>query len=435
MDVSLAINYDSGTTVTITQTPVWQTVIYSILLLFLLICSGIFSASETAYTSLSKAKIETLVEKKVRGAKAILKQHQFFNRTLGTILIANNLVNIGASTLLVFLLTNAFGPEKTGLASLISTIVMTPIIVLFAEIIPKLLAKSRPEKTVRAYYWFIEMLYWLFIPITYPISKIGKKIYITNTEEEVKSLLNIAHDEGVLETNESIMAQNVLDLDSTKVSQHYIKLKNVDYINWKSTMKETLNMFKETNYSRIPVEKDGDLIGIILLKDIFFLSRGNIMNYVKTVPNVSAHSLLSVALEKMRQARAQMAFVTENNNDDKAIGIITIEDILEEVVGEIYDEYDDDEQIYEISLERSEAKGTVLMKTLWKQLELEDYLEEYTLSDKEKNQTLSEWLEFKMNHTLRKNAKFTLNNKITFKVISKKTKDKKYDYIEIDWSK
>lgn len=411
----------------------WQYALLIISLILLLVSSGIFSATETAYTSLSKAKIETMIEKKVKGYKIIEKQHNFFNRTLGTILIANNLVNIASSTLLAYLLTQAFGASKVGLASIISTIVMTPIIVLFAEIIPKLIAKRYPEKTVKSFYWFIEMLYWIFIPITYPISKIGKKIYITNTEEDVKSLLNIAQDEGVLEFKESVMAQNVLDLDSTKVSQHYIKMKNVDFLSSKATMQEALAMFKETNYSRIPVEKDGDLIGILLLKDIFFLQRGNILNYIKSVPRVSANSILSVALEKMRQSRAQMAFVTESNNDDKAIGIITIEDILEEVVGEIYDEYDNDEQIYEISLERCEAKGTVLMKTLWKQLELDQYLD-YELDDKEKNQTLSAWLETKKGHALRKNSKFELDEKITFKVLEKKNKDQKYDYIEIDWS-
>lgn len=411
----------------------WKYALLIISLILLLVSSGIFSATETAYTSLSKAKIETMIEKKVKGYKIIEKQHNFFNRTLGTILIANNLVNIASSTLLAYLLTQAFGASKVGLASIISTIVMTPIIVLFAEIIPKLIAKRYPEKTVKSFYWFIEMLYWIFIPITYPISKIGKKIYITNTEEDVKSLLNIAQDEGVSEFKESVMAQNVLDLDSTKVSQHYIKMKNVDFLSSKATMQEALAMFKETNYSRIPVEKDGDLIGILLLKDIFFLQRGNILNYIKSVPRVSANSILSVALEKMRQSRAQMAFVTESNNDDKAIGIITIEDILEEVVGEIYDEYDNDEQIYEISLERCEAKGTVLMKTLWKQLELDQYLD-YELDDKEKNQTLSAWLETKKGHALRKNSKFELDEKITFKVLEKKNKDQKYDYIEIDWS-
>ncbi|WP_369085961.1 CNNM domain-containing protein [Metamycoplasma spumans] len=433
MDVSLINLSNSENTATLEPSAkTWQYIVYSVLLIILLISSAIFSACETAYTTLSRPKIEIMLEKKVRGAKLIQKQHHFFNRTLGTILIANNLVNIGSSTLLVYVLSLAALP--TGTATIISTVVMTPIIVLLAEIVPKLVAKAYPEKTVKSFYWFIEMLYWIFLPFTYPISKIGKKIYITNTEEEMKNLINIAQDEGVLEINESAMAQNVLDLDSTKVSQHYIKLKNVDYISWKATMLEALEMFKETNYSRIPVEKDGDLIGILLLKDIFFLKRGNIMNYVKTVPKVSANSILSVALEKMRQARAQMAFVIENNNNDTPIGIITIEDIIEEVVGEIYDEYDDDEQIYEISLERSEAKGTVLMKVLWKQLELSDYFD-IELDDEEKNLTLSQWMEKKVNHSLRKNTKFSLNDKIDFKVLETKSKDKKYDYFEIDWSR
>ncbi|TPI01147.1 hemolysin family protein [Mycoplasma struthionis] len=409
----------------------WQFALYSILLILLLVFSAIFSAMETAYTSMSKAKIEAMIEKKVVGAKLIQKQHKFFNRTLGTILIANNLVNIASSTLLTYVLSAAL--LDTGTSALISTAVMTPIIVFFAEIIPKLIAKSNPERTVKSLYWIIEALYWVFLPITYLISIIGKKIYITNTEDEIQSLLDIAQDEGVLETKESVMAQNVLELDSTKVSQHYIKLKNVEVLSHKASLKDALMKFKETNYSRIPVEKDGDLIGILLLKDIFFLERGNILNYIKTVPNISANSNLSVALEKMRQSRAQMAFVVENNSNDKAIGIITIEDILEEVVGEIYDEFDDDEQIYEISLERCEAKGTVLMKTLWKQLEFADYWD-FELEDKDKNLNLSTWLENQVGHSLRKNTKFIYKEKIQFKVLSKKSKETKFDYIEIDWS-
>ncbi|AZG68905.1 hemolysin family protein [Mycoplasma struthionis] len=433
MDDSLSYSLLNETTKVTNQKMAepWQFALYSILLILLLVFSAIFSAMETAYTSMSKAKIEAMIEKKVVGAKLIQKQHKFFNRTLGTILIANNLVNIASSTLLTYVLSAAL--LDTGTSALISTAVMTPIIVFFAEIIPKLIAKSNPERTVKSLYWIIEALYWVFLPITYLISKIGKKIYITNTENEIQSLLDIAQDEGVLETKESVMAQNVLELDSTKVSQHYIKLKNVEVLSHKASLKDALMKFKETNYSRIPVEKDGDLIGILLLKDIFFLERGNILNYIKTVPNISANSNLSVALEKMRQSRAQMAFVVENNSNDKAIGIITIEDILEEVVGEIYDEFDDDEQIYEISLERCEAKGTVLMKTLWKQLEFADYWD-FELEDKDKNLNLSTWLENQVGHSLRKNTKFIYKEKIQFKVLSKKSKETKFDYIEIDWS-
>lgn len=405
---------------------IWGT----IALLALLVLSAIFSSCETAYTTLSPAKIETMVDNKERGAKLIKKHHLFFNRTLSTILIGNNLVNILASVLFSYMLSST--ALSGGMQVIISTCVMTPVIVLFSEVIPKLVAKAHPVGVVKTFYWYIEALYWIFFPLTYPISKMGKKIYITNTEEDVRSLLEVAKEEGVLEQNESSMAQNALDLDSTKVSQHYIKLKNVDYINWQSSMQEALDKFKETNYSRLPIEKDDNLIGILLLKDIFFLQKGNIMNYIKNVPNVSANSILSLALEKMRQARAQMAFVVENNNSDKVIGIITIEDIIEEVVGEIYDEYDTDEMIYEISLEKSRARGNVLMKTLWKQLEFEEEFD-LTLSEDEEKMTLSEWIEKQLRHSLRVNSKLEYQDKITFKVLSKKNTKKKYDVIEIDW--
>ncbi|KDE41808.1 hypothetical protein NPL7_01425 [Metamycoplasma hyosynoviae] len=403
-------------------------------LLILLIFSAIFSSTETAYTSISKAKIENLIEQKKIGAKLIKKQHQFFNRTLGTILIANNLVNILASVLFSYMLAKLFNIAEN-VQIIISTAVMTPIIVFFSEIIPKLVGKAKPLAVIKSFYWFIEMLYWLFFPITFPISKIGKKIYITNTEEDVKNLLEVANQEGVLELGESSMAKNALDLDSTKVSQHYVKIKNVDYIDWKTSMHDALEKFRETNYSRIPVEKDNNLIGILHLKDIFFLQKGNIMNFIKSVPSVSANSILSVALEKMRQARAQMAFVVNNNNSDKIIGIITIEDILEEIVGEIYDEFDDDEQIYEISLERCRAKGSTKMKTIWKQLEF-DELFDFKLLDEEESDTLSDWLTDKLNHQLRVNSKFTYNEKIDFKLIEIKTvKNKKMEIFEIEWGK
>ncbi|SYV96982.1 Hemolysin C, partial [Mycoplasmopsis edwardii] len=152
-----------------------------------------------------------------------------------------------------------------------------------------------------------------------------------------------------------------MDLDSTKVLSHYIRLKDVTSIRFKANIKEAHEIFKETNYSRLPIEQDGKLIGILLLKDIFHLQKGKIMNYMKQVPTVSANSILSSALEKMRTARAQMAFVTENNNSSEIIGIITIEDIIEEIIGEIYDEYDNEEKIYEISLEKSRVEEDVIM--------------------------------------------------------------------------
>ncbi|UWW00639.1 CBS domain-containing protein [Mycoplasmopsis felis] len=166
----------------------------------------------------------------------------------------------------------------------------------------------------------------------------------------------------------------MLSLDSTKVLSHYIKLKDVTTLSYKANVSEAIHLFKETNYSRIPVEQNDQLIGILLLKDIFHLKKGKIINYIKRVPLISSNSILSSALEKMRAARAQMGFVVENNNSTDVIGIITIEDIIEEIIGEIYDEYDDDEKIYEISLEKSRVWGDTLIGELFKQLELDPSL-------------------------------------------------------------
>ena len=416
-----------------TPLPWAKYLIYSIILILLLTFSAIFSSCETAYTSINPSKIETMIDNKEKGAKLIKKQHMFFNRTISTILIANNLVNIASSALFSYLLSTLIPTNKSNLQVIISTCVLTPIIVIFSEVVPKVVAKAHPVGVIKSFYWFIEMLYWLFIPLTYPISKIGKKIYITNTEEEVKSLIDIAKEEGVLEQGESTMVQNALDLDSAKVSQHFIRLKNVDYVSWKSSMQEVLEKFKETNYSRIPIEKDDNLIGIVHLKDIFYLQKGNILNYIKTVPTVSANSILSVALEKMRDSRAQMAFVVNNNSSDKVIGIITIEDIIEEIVGEIYDEFDNDETIYEISLEKCRAKGNVEMKTLWKQLEFEDLFDDFELPEEEKDMTLYEWFEKQLQHKPRKNYKIDYKEKISFKLIEKKTTKNSSDIFEIDW--
>ncbi|WP_406618304.1 CBS domain-containing protein [Mycoplasmopsis lipophila] len=182
-------------------------------------------------------------------------------------------------------------------------------------------------------------------------------------------------------------------------------------------------MFKETNYSRLPVQKDGQFIGIVHLKDIFFLEKGKIINYFKPIPFISINISLSNALEKMRSAKAQMAFVTQNNNTQEVIGIITIEDILEEIVGEIYDEYDEDEykKIFEISLELFHIMGKTKMKEIIKQLELD-----LDLNKEELNLTLTNWLVSKIGHKIKKSNKFTYND-ITFSVIEMPN-DKVNDY-------
>ncbi|MGX9358574.1 CNNM domain-containing protein [Mycoplasma sp. 128] len=420
--VNLA-NSTSVTTSTTIATPI-QIVLFVILLLLLTI-SGIISGAETSYTSLNLAKVNMLVEKKVRGAKIIQKHYHKFNQTLSTLLLFNNAVNIGASTLTSFILGIWMGAGNN-LIPVISTAVMTPLIVVFSEITPKIVAKSHPIGYLKIFCYFIEFLYIISYPLTFLISKIGKKALITNSEEEIKSILDIASEEGVLETKESILTQKALDLDSTKVSTHYIRLKNVQTIKSSASLVDAFKLFAETQYSRLPVVKNGELIGIVHLKDIFNKKSGKVINYLKMVPNVTANMSLSSALEKMRLNRAQMAFVTANNSSSEVIGIITIEDILEELVGEIYDEYDNDEDIYEISLQRSRAKANITMKQLFKQLEIDN-----EMSDDELNLSLEQWLETKLEHKLRKNDRYEWEEYVSFKVLETSKSEKSPGLIEV----
>lgn len=391
-------------------------VILLVVLILLFILSAIFSGSETAYSTISPAKVNDMVENKMTNAKLIHKQKNKFNQILSTILIGNNLVNVASSVLTSLLLAQIIHSE--GIVTVVSISVVTPLLVIFGEILPKLLAKSYSDKYLQIFSPFIEFMYWILYVLTLPVSKFGKKVLVTNTEEELKTMINLAQNEGVLQTGESLLVKNALDLDSTKVQKHYVRLKDVSYLDYRDNIAKAQGIFKETKYGRIPVMKDGNLIGIVILKDIFFLKRGKIINYTKSVPLVSENSLLSSALEKMRKAKAQMAFVVENNNSTQVKGLITIEDIIEEIVGEIYDEHDDFEEIYEISLEEARVKSNVYIYDAFKQLDIPLNL----LSNQEEEMTVEEYLLWKTkDKKLYKKTQFILNDKYSFKVFKQPT--------------
>ncbi|MCS4536716.1 MULTISPECIES: CNNM domain-containing protein [unclassified Mycoplasma] len=397
-------------------------------LIVLLILSSVFSSCETAYSTLNPGKLETMIDRKEFGSKIIKKQYNFFNRMLALILIWNNIANIGLSSALSYVMSKSLIGNASEYSALISTAVLTPIIVILGEIIPKLIAKSHPEKVAKIFCYPLQGLYYLFFPIIWLISKISKDIYVTNTEQDVKNLIDVAHTEGILEANESIMAQNALDLDTTKVRRHFVKLKDMSFVSYKANITEALNVFKETNYSRLPIEKNGEFLGIVLLKDIFFLEKGKIIDYMKTIPTISANSTLAIALETLRSQRAQMAFVTNNNSSREVLGIITIEDILEEIVGEIYDEYDEEElkDFFEISLELFRVNGAVKMRELISRMNLD-----FEIDDKLLNLNVQNFVKKNNNGKLTKSTKIEFQG-VFFKVISAPNKKQKHYLFEVE---
>ena len=385
------------------------------LLLVLIIFSAFFSAAETAYSSVSYSKVEEKARKGVKSALLIKKHSKKFGWTLATILICNNLVNISSSALITFLFTKLMG--ATGSVTIISTFVMTPIIVIFGEIFPKLLAKKHSYGYLSKIAYIMEGFNILLFPITYPISKITLQSKITNSETELKSLIRLAKNEGVLDTNEATLASKALDLDSTTVARIMTKRKDVIFVDTNDKVEKVLEKFKESGHSRLPVKENGKFIGLVILKDIFLLAKTKkIKNYIVKIHNISQHILASKALENMRLYKSHMMLVTKNQESNIVVGILTIEDVVEELVGEIYDEHDKELEIREIAHYKWSAKGSTLVSKLEKITELDLEIGEELL-------TIKQWLQSRINRKIKKGLKYTYKDVLAFKVLSNKNNE------------
>ena len=384
--------------------------------IFLLLLSSFFSAAETAYTSISKLKYEKDAEKGLWSAKLIEKHHKNFGWTLTTILLANNFVNVAMSTLTTVLFASVISDDT--IATIVTTVVVTPIIVIAGEVFPKLFAKKSAYAYLKFVAITIEVLSWITWPFTYPLSKFYTASAITNTEKDIQSILNLARKERVLEKKEAAIASNALKLDSIKVKEVYRPKAEVSVVSTDFKVKKVLDVFADNGHSRMPVtDKRGKYIGVVYLKDIIKQKQGTAGDYVKRVPMISHNTILSNALEKLRFERAHFAFVTTSANSKVAIGILTVEDIIEELVGEIYDEHDTVGKVREIGLYKFVASGSVPIETINEKLG-------YIIDDKDiDTSSLKIWINKRINRSLRKGLIYTYKDLLRFKVISNKNKE------------
>lgn len=381
-------------------------------LFFLVIGSAIFSASETAYTSLSRAKLEQEIKDGSKSALLVRKHIQKFGQTLATILICNTLVNIASGSLITYLFTDLLGASSQ--VSLISTAIMTPILVVFGELIPKMLAKKSPLKYLKFLSVIIHVLNFILWPFTFPISKITLSSKVTNTETDLLNLIRVATKEGVLEVSEATLAKNALELDSTKISEVMTKKKEFIFVNSGITVGAALKVFETSGHSRLPVKKADKFVGILLLKDVVWVSEEDVVDkYSKPAFYLSKNILLSKALEKLRFNKTHMALVTETSKTTAVLGLITLEDIIESLIGEIYDEHDKTQVVSEIAPFKWTILGNAPMQDVVKELKLKVKLSDLDM-------TLKEFLQDKINRRIKKGLKYTYKNQFVFKVLSNK---------------
>lgn len=326
----------------------------SSLLVILLIGSGFFSASETALMSLSKIRIRHMQEEGVKGAKLVASLTEDPNKLLSSILIGNNVVNIAATSISTSLFLELF--KGNGVA--ISTAVMTVLVLIFGEITPKTIAANSSEKVaiavskpIQLIIFILKPVVWVFNIVTGIIFKLfgvdnkNNQPYIT--EEELKTMVNVGHEEGVLEIEEREIINNVFEFGDMQAKEAMIQRLDIIGIDVNESYENIIKTFRNEQFSRIPVynESMDDIIGILNIKDIIFLSDEEISNfdikkYLREPFFTYEFKKISQLLEEMKVSKSQMAIVLDEYGATS--GLVTIEDLIEVIVGDIEDEYDDE---------------------------------------------------------------------------------------------
>lgn len=315
-----------------------------VIILILLFLSACFSGSETAFATVSRIRLKNNAKNGDKKAKSALKVADNYDSVLTAILIGNNIVNILMSSIGTVIATSMFGASGVAVA----TAIITVIVLIFGEIVPKTIGKNRSEQI--SYIFAKPLWLWtmLMTPVVWVFNKLSKLLTPKDekpsvTEDELKSMIDEIQEEGVLEEHESDLVQNALDFDETTVMEICVPRVNIVAIEKDTPIDKIKKTFLTQNFSRLPVyEKNKDnIIGIITFKDFFRnLENGgkDISGIISDIIRISELQTVSEAFHKMQEEREHFAVVLDQYGGTR--GIVTLEDILEELVGEIYDESD-----------------------------------------------------------------------------------------------
>ncbi|MCR5350448.1 MAG: hemolysin family protein [Acholeplasmatales bacterium] len=320
-----------------------------VVMIILIILSAFFSMSETAFSSSSDAKLRVLIEERKAGAKKALSMTNNFDKTLIILLIGNNLVNVALSTLAVLFFSELIKSESV--VSVVSTAVITIVLLIFGEIIPKIIAKQHPEAITVKVAWIIYILGIILTPFVYFFIGIQKMFTKKNNEEasapdeeELGVLIDQMEDTGQIEHDEADTIRKVFDLNDRSVEDIMVPRIKMEAIDYNSKLDDVTNFMMESGYSRIPVYKgDKDhIVGILFERDFFpALVKNSKMSWkklIRPVKFVAATMKVDALIEELQKAKTHIAIVSGEYGD--TMGMVTMEDALEEIVGEIYDEHD-----------------------------------------------------------------------------------------------
>lgn len=364
-------------------------VIQLIFLTVLLMLSAFFSSAETALTTSNKIRLRTLAEEGNKKAKKVLEITDNSGKMLSAILIGNNLVNISASSIATALAMKAFGSAGAGIA----TGVLTILVLIFGEISPKTIATIHADKIALSYAGVISIIMKVLTPVIFIINKLSmgflKLVRVdadgsqnTMTEDELRTIVDVSHEEGVIETEEREMINNVFDFGDAQAKEVMVPRIDMTFADINSTYLELIEIFREDKFTRLPVYEDStdNVVGIINMKDLLLYENKEsfcIRDILRKPYYTYEHKSTAELLIEMRKSSINIAIVLDEYG--ATAGLITLEDLLEEIVGEIRDEYDMDEEdpIQQISNSEYMVQGSMNLEDLCSTLELNWISEDY----------------------------------------------------------
>ena len=363
--------------------------IQTIFLIVLIMLSAFFSSSETALTTVSSVRIRTLVEEGNKRAAILEKVVENKSKMLSAILIGNNVVNLSASALTTSFMINTFGNAYVGLG----TGIITLLILIFGEISPKTMATVKAEKIALRFCGIVNVLMKILTPVIFIVNfLVNSFIRLTGTdptaktetitENELRTIVDVSHEEGVIESEERWMINNVVDFGDAQAKDIMVPRIDMVLASEDVTYDELMEIFRENMFTRVPVYRDttDNIIGIINMKDLLFYKQENpfrIHDYLREAYFTYEFKKTSELFMEMRQNSVSLAIVLDEYG--ATAGLITLEDLLEEIVGEIRDEYDEDElkSIQAISEREYRVEGSLKLDDLNEALGLSLSSEDY----------------------------------------------------------
>ena len=385
---------------------------YIIIMVICLIGSAYFSATETAFSCANKTRLRALAEKGNGKAKLAVNLADKYDRLISTILIGNNIVNILLASIGTIVFTRRYGDD---LGATLSTVVVTVAVLIFGEITPKSIANDYPEKFAMFSAPLIRLLIWLLMPLNFIFSLLKKligKLFKVEEEdnmaqEELLMMVDEAEQDGDIDTDEGDLLRNAIEFSDLKAEDILTHRVDLEALPIDAAKKEIAQKFTETRFSRIPIYEDNidNIIGVIHQKDFYVgsgVTTAPIKDIISSVLFVHQSEMVDDLLKKLQKEKSHIAVVVDEYGG--TLGIVTMEDILEELVGEIWDEHD---EVVEECKELDDKNFIIDCN-----MNLDDFCEEFDIKTESDSVSVGGWVAEQIGNIPDVNDSFEFENLI-----------------------